>query len=141
MEKKKISDNLTMKNFIYSRVAIERGLNNMPTPWAERAINNLVENLLQPLQNFAGETIYITSGYRCPEVNRLVRGARNSQHVTGEAADCYVPGGPGLLWELEVSELDFDQAIMYYDKEVLHLSLKLEGENRHEIKEFGKPRY
>lgn len=135
----KISDNLTMKNFIYSRVAVERGLDNTPPPEAEEAIHYLVENLLQPLQDFAGEIIYITSGYRCKEVNRLVGGSRYSQHMKGEAADCYTWGKEGLLWELEVSELDFDQAILYYDRNILHLSLKREGKNRRQILKIGKP--
>lgn len=135
----KISDNLTMKNFIYSRVAVERDLDNTPPPEAEEAIHYLVENLLQPLQDFAGEIIYITSGYRCKEVNRLVGGSRYSQHMKGEAADCYTWKNEGLLWELEVSELDFDQAILYYDRNILHLSLKREGKNRRQILKIGKP--
>ena len=135
----KISDNLTMKNFIYSRVAVKLGLDNTPPPEAEEAIHYLVENLLQPLQDFAGEIIYITSGYRCKEVNRLVGGSRYSQHMKGEAADCYTWGNEGLLWELEVSELDFDQAILYYERNILHLSLKREGKNRRQILKIGKP--
>ena len=136
-----ISDNLTMKNFIYSRVALENGLDNTPPPEAEKAIKNLVENLLMPLQKGAGETIYITSGYRSEEVNRLVGGKKNSQHMKGEAADCYTWGLPGLFWELEYNELEFDQAILYHDRDILHLSLKLNGENRRQLIEVGKPKY
>jgi len=31
--------------------------------------------------------IYITSGFRCPAVNSTVGGSKNSQHMTGSAAD------------------------------------------------------
>jgi uncharacterized protein YcbK (DUF882 family) len=41
----------------------------------------------------------IISGYRTPKHNRSVKGARNSQHLAGRAADveCYVRD-PGGLW-------------------------------------------
>jgi len=31
--------------------------------------------------------VLITSGYRCPELNKKVGGVANSQHIVGEAAD------------------------------------------------------
>lgn len=54
---------------------------------------NAIENLkrlaksLQELRNFLDCTIYINSGYRSPDWNRSVGGAKHSQHVLGTAAD------------------------------------------------------
>jgi uncharacterized protein YcbK (DUF882 family) len=45
---------------------------------------------LQLIRNEVGRPITITSGYRSPEHNRRVRGAANSQHLLGTAADFQV---------------------------------------------------
>jgi uncharacterized protein YcbK (DUF882 family) len=34
----------------------------------------------------------VLSGYRCPKLNRLIGGAKNSQHITAQAADIIIPG-------------------------------------------------
>ncbi len=47
----------------------------------------LVENVLDPVRELFGKAIRVNSGYRCEKHNRKVGGARNSQHVCGEAAD------------------------------------------------------
>ncbi len=47
---------------------------------------------LERLRKILGRPITITSGYRTPEHNRRVKGAPNSRHMTGEAADISVPG-------------------------------------------------
>jgi uncharacterized protein YcbK (DUF882 family) len=54
-------------------------------------IINLANNL-QVLRDALGKSITITSGYRSPEHNAKVKGAKNSQHITGMAADIKVTG-------------------------------------------------
>jgi uncharacterized protein YcbK (DUF882 family) len=54
-------------------------------------IINLAKNL-QVLRDALGRSITITSGYRSPEHNAKVKGAKNSQHITGMAADIKVKG-------------------------------------------------
>ena len=92
-----ISKNFTVEEFTYSRKAIENGIDNMPGESQIAAIRLLITQLIQPLRDRLGEPIAITSGYRCPEVNRLVGGVVNSQHTRGEAADCYAACGPERL--------------------------------------------
>jgi len=49
-------------------------------------------DILQDLRNTLGASVQITSGYRCPEHNKSVKGAKNSQHVHGTAADIKIAG-------------------------------------------------
>lgn len=52
---------------------------------------------LQALREAYGAPIRVTSGYRCPPHNRQVGGAKESQHVKGNAAD---------LWALDMYKLE-----------------------------------
>ena len=129
----RISRDFTWEKMTYSRVAVENGLLNEPPFEVRLVMMELVKRLLQPLRVAYGKPIAITSGYRSPEVNRLVGGVPSSQHVKGEAADCYVPDPKGLLDVLLFSKLPFDQAILYKQKKFLHLSLRVNGENRYQV--------
>jgi uncharacterized protein YcbK (DUF882 family) len=60
--------------------------------------NNVLPNIielaknLQVLRDALGKSITITSGYRSPERNAKIKGAKNSQHLKGTAADIKVKG-------------------------------------------------
>ena len=59
-----------------------------PPPDILDNIRYLVETALQPVRTRLGFPIRISSGYRCPLLNKLVGGSATSQHCRGEAADC-----------------------------------------------------
>ena len=78
----------------------------------------------------------ISSGYRCPELNRRVSGASNSQYLTGEAADISVGNTPKLRqWYLWMAEnLPYEQLILEKKgkKCWIHISCKLDpSQNRY----------
>lgn len=60
--------------------------------------NNVLPNILQLAKNLQvlrdsiGKSITITSGYRSPQHNKKIGGAKDSQHVKGMAADIKVAG-------------------------------------------------
>jgi zinc D-Ala-D-Ala carboxypeptidase len=67
----------------------------------------------------------VTSGYRCPQLNRAVGGVSNSQHVLGQAAD--ITAGDrsvnARLYELiRQMNLPVDQAINEHNYEWIHVS-------------------
>lgn len=127
----KISRDFSWEEMIYSRTAEEEGIQNHPwDPEVRDAIMELVKRLLQPLRIAYGRPIRISSGYRCPELNRLVGGVPSSQHVKGEAADCVVEDAEELLQVLQANTFPFDQAILYKKRNFLHLSLRAKGKNR-----------
>ena len=131
--KKNISRDFPCEEMTYSCIAILNGLPNNPPEEARCALCELVKCLLQPLRIAYNKPIVVTSGYRSPEVNRLVGGVRSSQHVKGEAADCYVPDIYFLLDTLKKSDLPFDQSILYRKKHFLHLSYRVNGKQRRQV--------
>lgn len=58
--------------------------------WSNAAL--LVTSLLDPIREALGTPVVVTSGYRTPEHNAEVDGAKNSHHTTGRAADIRVDG-------------------------------------------------
>lgn len=126
-----LSEHFSKEEMSYSRIAVENGLENEPSPEALHALGYLALHLLEPLRQLYNAPIAILSGYRSDKVNRLAGGVAASQHRKGEAADCYIPEGPGYLLSLLIkSGLVFDQAIVYKKRRFLHLSLKEKGSNR-----------
>lgn len=86
------------------------GIINIP---ASREIENLkalAENVLEPLRQAFGSAITVNSGYRSKAVNAAVKGALNSQHVAGQAADLNCENN-AKIFHIIKKELDFDQLI------------------------------
>jgi uncharacterized protein YcbK (DUF882 family) len=80
----KITNNFSLQEF-NSKCGREMPTNVMVN------IIELAKNL-QVLRDEVKKSIQITSGYRSPEHNAKVKGAKNSQHITGMAADIKVAG-------------------------------------------------
>jgi hypothetical protein len=129
----KLSRNFSWEEMIRSEMAEKHGIRNVPPSEKEwLAIENLVKQTLQPLRSVYGRAIYISSGYRCEELNKLVGGKSSSQHLKGEAADCVVGDASRLLGALLTYNIPFDQAILYKKRNFLHVSLR-EKNNRRRV--------
>ena len=77
----------TIRELTHSDTAKKHKITNKPTTKEIENLNKLVENVLDPLRETYGKPIYVNSGFRCPELNKKVGGARNSYHLQGRAAD------------------------------------------------------
>ncbi len=51
---------------------------------------------LQTLRDYIGKPIVVISGYRSPEYNKKIGGAKRSQHMLAKAADIIVSGMTSL---------------------------------------------
>ena len=129
-----ISKNFSYHEFEASTVAKDKRINNTITSFSVRdSIKNLVNRLIQPVRDYAKARVCVSSGYRCIELNEAIGGSPTSQHPLGEAADVWCPVKTPYELACIVIEnnLPFDQMILYPG--FLHLSLKLEGEQRYQI--------
>lgn len=130
-----ISKDFSYKEFEASPTADRKGICNVITSFAVRdAVKELVETVLQPLRNTVGHPLRISSGYRCPELNREVNGVPNSQHIKGEAADI-AAADPYLLAKVVRSAPDIwnevDQMILY--PTFVHISHRKGGPQRRQL--------
>lgn len=111
-----VTANFRLSEFLASETATRLGLDNTPTAEVLATLRNVLAPGLQQVRNILGKPVFITSGYRSPETNAAVRGARTSQHVTGHAADFKSPEfGPPSAVAAElvrhIKTLKFDQLI------------------------------
>lgn len=86
----KLSNNFTLEELTWSDTANKYHINNTPSEEIINKLKNLATEVLQPIRDVYNKPIKISSGYRCPELNKKIGGVRNSQHVLGEAADLVV---------------------------------------------------
>lgn len=127
-----ISKNFSYREFEASDKADEKGICNVITSFEVRdAIKALVDTVLQPLRDAWGKPLHINSGYRCPELNRVVGGQPTSQHVKGEAADVACDKPVELARLAAAMCLPYDQMIIY--PTFVHFSHKLKGQQRAQI--------
>lgn len=128
----------TLSEFYWSKVGTQNNIINYPEPAAvdniDRALLRLVEKIMDPLRAWIGVPIYITSGYRCKQLNTLVGGSVSSQHMTGQACDFTVPNYSAkqmqTLYYNMVRMYDYDQLIYYPRKNIIHVSYVSVKDNR-----------
>lgn len=120
----RLTDNFYLEEFLVSETAARHGIDMTPTPEVRDALYRLTRYVLQPIRDrLCAELgrdvpIVVTSGYRPPELNRLVGGSPKSQHMLGEAADIRAIGlAPATLWERisKMQDLPIHQLILEFD--------------------------
>ena len=88
------------------------------------------------IREIFGHPIYITSGYRCPELNKVIGGKPNSQHLRGEALDITSKSKEGnkKIFEIIKKYGVYDQLIDEHNLSWVHVSWKQDAsQNRKQI--------
>lgn len=143
----------TFHEFEDSDKARELGIDNRLPEIVEAHVVELVDKLLDPLREAWGAPLIVSSGYRCPALNKAVGGSETSAHLAGWAADL-VPessderGVQNLVnftieW-LTATGLPFDQLIDERSggRRWLHIGIRnLKGEQRREMKLYENGKY
>jgi len=130
----RLSPHFTLNELMRSQAAARHGIDNRPGVREIESLKGLSAGILEPVRDHFGRPFSPSSGYRCARLNRLIGGARNSQHMLGEAVDFEIPGVPNLDLALYIRDnLVFDQLILEYpvkesaDAGWVHCSLRGRG--------------
>lgn len=113
-------------------------VDNTPDCLQIAALTNLSRKILEPLREKFGP-IRINSAFRSETVNYGVHGVGNSKHLTGEAADIYLPDEEtGRAYFRFLKTLpDIDQMLFEYNRSGamwIHVSSCLDpNENRNQV--------
>lgn len=137
-----LTRNFTLNEMCKSTTARKRKIRNVPSLGDIKRLKALCENVLQPLRDYLGEPVIINSGYRSPELNRIIGGVNGSQHLKGEAADINCRGSLEYarnIIQFIMINCEFDQLILERKKTAIwvHVSYS-KGQNRQQVLNINK---
>lgn len=133
-----LTENFSLEEFIASNTGDRLGIDNTPNSYELRASLQRTAQMLERVRDLLGVPIVITSGYRCPMLNKAVGGAQFSAHVEGLAADIIAPryGTPyEVCKKLEGYVEDFGIDQLIYEFTWIHIGLNA-NEPRHQLLTF-----
>jgi len=132
----KLSPHFTLHELTASQTATRKNIAEQFDPPQEiiENLKYLAKNLLEKLRELNGNNcLIVSSGYRCPRLNKAVGGVSNSQHLKGEAADIDFgskSANKQFFTKIKNSDIVFDQLLNEFDYAWVHISLKREGNRR-----------
>ena len=134
----KISKYISYNEATKSQTAIRHGIKNEPTAEQLQHMKIVGTTCFDPNREFYGKPLRVSSFFRSLELNRKVGGAKNSQHLKGQAID--IDAGSKIenkkLFDFAKDNLEFDQLIFEYGDnsgpEWVHISYN-HGKNRKQV--------
>ena len=115
MDAYQLSEHFTLAEFERSATAQACGIDNHVPSQYIPTLQQLCQEVLEPLRRFVGAPIVITSGYRSNQLNIKVGGAYASQHTLGEAADIRLPLTSYTAWDDNQRHTDMETARRWFD--------------------------
>ncbi len=84
---KSISKHISFNEAVKSNTASRLGIKNTPNIDQKLAMEYVAHNCFEPLREFFGKPIGISSFFRSPELNTRIGGSKTSHHCLGAAID------------------------------------------------------
>jgi zinc D-Ala-D-Ala carboxypeptidase len=109
-----ISKHISYKEATHSATALRRDLDNTPNDEQLKCMEEVAENLFEPLREWVGGPIKVNSFFRGEPVNTAIGGSKKSQHMKGQAIDIDDTFGyktNAEMYHYIKDNLDFDQMI------------------------------
>jgi len=147
-----ISKHISDKEATKSITALRLGIDNTPNGTAYNNMKTLAANVFEPLREWVGGAIKITSMYRSTELNEAIGGSKTSQHCKGQAIDIddiYGHKTNAEMFEYIKQNLEFDTLIWEFgsgdNPDWVHISYVDLEKNRKRIlkavRDQGKVKY
>ena len=92
LEKDIIMKYFSISEMTRSDTAKRLGIDNTPSDSIKNNLTLFINTVLDPIREDWGSPIIVSSGYRCPELNKAVGGVKTSGHLYGYCADLQVKG-------------------------------------------------
>jgi predicted nuclease of predicted toxin-antitoxin system len=113
-----LSNSFTLNELTKSQEATRLGIDNTPNEEHILNLKLLCENILQPIRDYYGMPVSVSSGYRSARLCEAIGSSSKSQHTKGQAADFEIFGIANKdLADFIVKNLDYDQCILEFWKE------------------------
>ena len=110
-----LSKSFTLNELTKSQEATRLGIDNTPNEEHILNLKLLCENVLQPIRDFYGMPLSVSSGYRSAALCEAIGSSSKSQHTKGQAADFEIFGVANKdLAGFVVKNLDYDQCILEF---------------------------
>lgn len=112
-----LTEHFSLEELTFSETAARLGIDNSPSLAVIRNLQELAE-AMEDIRSVLGEAIHVQSGYRSPQLNKAVGGAKTSAHLEGYACDFTCPGfgSPREVCEAIIGAmLPFDQLIWEFE--------------------------
>ena len=114
-----LTKHFTLEELIFSELATRNKIDNNPGKLTLENLKFLAERLEEVRDVLGGKPIFVSSGYRCANLNSLLGSKPTSAHVKGLAADFTCPsfGSPrDIVNAIIGSDILYDQVILEYDR-------------------------
>jgi len=110
-----LSKSFTLNELTKSQEATRLGIDNTPSEEHIENLKILCENILQPIRDFYGMPVSVSSGYRSAALCEAIGSSSKSQHTKGQAADFEIFGITNKdLADWITTNLDYDQCILEF---------------------------
>jgi hypothetical protein len=110
-----LSKSFTLNELTKSQEATRLGIDNTPNEEHILNLKLLCENVLQPIRDYYGMPVSVSSGYRSAKLCEAIGSSSKSQHTKGQAADFEIFGVANKdLADFVVKNLDYDQCILEF---------------------------
>jgi zinc D-Ala-D-Ala carboxypeptidase len=110
-----LSKSFTLNELTKSQEATRLGIDNIPNEEQIQNLKILCEKILQPLRDYYGMPVSISSGYRSIALCEAIGSSAKSQHTKGQAADFEIFGVANKdVADFIVKNIDYDQCILEF---------------------------
>ena len=136
-----LSKSFTLNELTKSQEALRLNIDNTPSEEHILNLKILCENILQPVRDFYGMPVSVSSGFRSAALCEVIGSSSKSQHIKGQAADFEVFGVANKeLADWITNNLEYDQCILEFWNENdpnsgwVHCSYSVNGNRKQYLK-------